>query len=169
MWCYWRQQDTLPIFPMWIPGQRKNSMISQWPLGLKPRITTQPPSREVCYVKCQYVCGNITADVSNDKRNEQWAQQLRLCSWFWYYMALNCCFSSDAWLCPCINQRKINWFNFIYCTTGFVSTSSASTIFLLLPGMKLVSTVYWVSTVHIDIWRDIWVLIAADFFEGGTE
>ena len=144
-------------------------MIPQWLLGLKPRITTQPLPREVCCVKCQSVRGTRTADVSNAQRNEQWAQQLRLCSWFGYCMALTCCSSSDAWPCPCINQRKINWFNFIYRTTGFVATSSASTVFLFLPGMKLVSPVYWVSTVHIDIWRDIWVLIAADFFEGGTE
>lgn len=42
----------------------------QWLWGLLPRTIMQRTPREACYVKCQHVCENVIADLSNDKGNK---------------------------------------------------------------------------------------------------
>lgn len=154
---------------VWMPVLRKRSAVLQWLLGLKPGTTTQLTPREACYVKRQYACGDAIADLSNDKGNKPVGTAVKVMQLF--LISHSSGLLSLIWCLavPCINQWKINCFNCTYHTAGFVSTSSASTAFLFLPSLKLAPFIEFPQYIYIDTWRDIWVLIAADFFEGGTE
>lgn len=93
-------------FPVWAPMFKRRASNVQWLMGFKPRVTlklTYLSLRKACCVKCHPVCAKAIADSPNDKEILQWAQEVEIMQLFLIVHGFEE-LSSDAWLCPYINQ-----------------------------------------------------------------